>query len=193
VVAENSPTLVEAPPSRLQNTGDKKTTSTPEKPAASKPKPATAPETSKPEASIPEASKPGTTQRESSSKSNNAGAMDFVALLSNQMEEFKNMMISTQQQTADMIDQIQTQSEIKFAKIEAELSNLSQPWTNDLVRLRKGWLRRRLASNMTTQRLMERLLKEFKSERIWRKLKQRRLNLGMNGEKSMNSSQSSID
>jgi len=46
---------------------------------------------------------------------------------------------------------------------------------------------------MTTQRLMERLLKEFKSERIWRKLKQRRLNLGMNGEKSMNSSQSSID
>jgi len=44
-------------------------------------------------------------------------------LLRNQMEEFKNMMISTQQQTADMIDQMQTPSEIKFAKIEAELSN----------------------------------------------------------------------
>jgi len=46
-----------------------------------KPKPAVAPETSKPEASKPEASKPGATQRESSSTSNNAGAMDFAALL----------------------------------------------------------------------------------------------------------------
>ncbi|ORY26738.1 hypothetical protein LY90DRAFT_513675 [Neocallimastix californiae] len=122
VAAENSPTPVEAPPARRQNTGDKKTTSTPEKPAASKPKPAAAAETSKPEASKPEASKPGATQGESSSKSNNAGAMDFAALLSKQMEEFKNMMISTQQQTAAMIEQMQTQSEVRFAKIEAELS-----------------------------------------------------------------------
>jgi len=118
VVADNSPLPVEAPPARRQNTGDKKTTNTPEKPAASKPKPAVAPETSK-----PEASKPGATQRESSSKSNNAGAMDFAALLSKQMEEFKNMMISTQQQTAAMIEQMQTQSEVRFAKIEAELSH----------------------------------------------------------------------
>jgi len=86
VVAENSPTPVEAPPAQRQNTGDKKTTSTPEKPAASKPKPATAPETSKTKANKPEASKPGTIQGESSSKSNNAWAMDFVALLSKQME-----------------------------------------------------------------------------------------------------------
>ena len=39
------------------------------------------------------------------------------------MEEFKNMMISTQQQTAAIIEQMQTQSEMRFAKIEAELSN----------------------------------------------------------------------
>ncbi|KAG4100308.1 hypothetical protein H8356DRAFT_1346279 [Neocallimastix lanati (nom. inval.)] len=84
---KNSSTPVEAPPARRQNTGDKKTTNTPEKLAASKPKPAAAPETSKPET------------RESSSKSNNAGAMDFAALLSKQMDEFMNMMISTQQQT----------------------------------------------------------------------------------------------
>jgi len=46
VAAENSPTPVEAPPARRQNTGDKKTTSTPEKLASSKPKPAVASETS---------------------------------------------------------------------------------------------------------------------------------------------------
>ena len=55
--AENSSTPVEAPPARRQNTGDKKTTNTPEKLAASKPKPAAVPETSRPEASKPEASK----------------------------------------------------------------------------------------------------------------------------------------
>jgi len=123
VTAESSPTPVEAPPSRRQNTRDKKVTSTPEKPAASKPKPAAAPEKSQPEASKPEASKPGTNQGESSSKNVNAGAMDFAALLSKQMEDFKNMMISTQQQTAAMIEQMQNQSEMRFAKIEAELSN----------------------------------------------------------------------
>ncbi|KAG4084155.1 hypothetical protein H8356DRAFT_1378220, partial [Neocallimastix lanati (nom. inval.)] len=123
VTAESSPTPVEAPPSRRQNTGDKKMTSTPEKPAASKPKPAAAPEKSQPEASKPEASRPGTNQGESSSKNVNAGAMDFAALLSKQMEDFKNMIISTQQQTAAMIEQMQNQSEMRFAKIEAELSN----------------------------------------------------------------------
>ncbi|ORY08494.1 hypothetical protein LY90DRAFT_519023 [Neocallimastix californiae] len=121
VTAENSFTPVEAPPARRQNTGDKKTTSTPEKPAALKPKPAVAAETSKPEASKPEARKPGITQGESSNKNNNAGAMNFAALLSKQMEEFKNMMISTQQQTST-IEQMQTQSEVRFAEIEAELS-----------------------------------------------------------------------
>ncbi|KAG4082005.1 hypothetical protein H8356DRAFT_1324166 [Neocallimastix lanati (nom. inval.)] len=55
-----------------QNTGDKKTTSIPEKPAESKPKPTASPETSKLEANKPEASNPGTIQGESSSKSNNA-------------------------------------------------------------------------------------------------------------------------
>ena len=49
--------------------------------------------------------------------------MDFAALLSKQMEDFKNMILSTQQQTAAMIEQIQNQSEMRFAKIEAELSN----------------------------------------------------------------------
>ena len=43
-------------------------TTTPEKPAASKPKPAVAPEKSQPEASKPEASRPGTNQGESSRK-----------------------------------------------------------------------------------------------------------------------------
>jgi len=50
VVAENSPTPVEAPPARRQNTRDKKTTSAPEKPATSKPKPKVVPEASKSEA-----------------------------------------------------------------------------------------------------------------------------------------------
>ncbi|KAG4101176.1 hypothetical protein H8356DRAFT_933203 [Neocallimastix lanati (nom. inval.)] len=99
VAAENSPTPVEAPPARRQNTGNKKTSNTPEKP-----KPTAIPENSKPEASKPEDSKPGTTQGDSSSKSNNAGSMDFAALLSKQMEEFKNMMISKQQQTVAMIE-----------------------------------------------------------------------------------------
>ncbi|KAG4081563.1 hypothetical protein H8356DRAFT_1320092 [Neocallimastix lanati (nom. inval.)] len=81
VTAESSPTPVEAPPSRRQNTGDKKMTSTPEKPAASKSQPAAAPEKSQPEASKPEASRPGTNQGEISSKNVNAGAMDFAALL----------------------------------------------------------------------------------------------------------------
>ena len=58
VVAENSPTPVEAPPAQRQNTGDKKNTSIPENPATSKPKPAAAPETRKTETSKPEASKP---------------------------------------------------------------------------------------------------------------------------------------
>ncbi|KAG4094851.1 hypothetical protein H8356DRAFT_997862, partial [Neocallimastix lanati (nom. inval.)] len=123
VTAESSPTPVEAPPSRRQNTGDKKMTTTPEKPAATKPKPAVAPEKSQPEASKPEASRPETNQGESSSKNVNAGVMDFAALLSKQMEDFKNMIISTQQQTAAMIEQMQNQSEMRFAKIEAELSN----------------------------------------------------------------------
>ncbi|KAG4094405.1 hypothetical protein H8356DRAFT_881496, partial [Neocallimastix lanati (nom. inval.)] len=123
VTAESSPTPAEAPPSRRRNTGDKKMTTTPEKSAVSKPKPAVAPEKSQPEASKPEASRPETNQGESSSKNVNAGAMDFAALLSKQMEDFKNMIISTQQQTAAMIEQMQNQSEMRFAKIEAELSN----------------------------------------------------------------------
>jgi len=49
--------------------------------------------------------------------------MDFAALLSKQMEEFKNIMISTQQQTAALIKQIQAQSKVRFAKIEAEFSH----------------------------------------------------------------------
>jgi len=101
-------------------------TSTPEKPAASKPKPAAAPEKSQPEASKPEASRPGTNPGESSSKNVNAGAMDFATLLSKQMEDFKNMILSTQQQTAAMIEQMQNQSEMRFAKIEAELSNYNK-------------------------------------------------------------------
>ncbi|KAG4088162.1 hypothetical protein H8356DRAFT_1315472 [Neocallimastix lanati (nom. inval.)] len=44
VVTENSPTPVEASPARRQNTRDKKTTSAPEKPATSKPKPNAVPE-----------------------------------------------------------------------------------------------------------------------------------------------------
>jgi len=92
--AEIIPTPVEAPPAWHQNTGDKKTTSTSEKTAASKPKPAAVREASKPEANKPEASKPRTTQGESSSKNNNVGAMDFAALLNKQMEEFRNIMIS---------------------------------------------------------------------------------------------------
>ena len=98
-------------------------TTTPEKSAASKPKPVAASEKSQPEASKPEASRPGTNQGESSSKNVNAGAMDFAALLNKKMEEFKNMMISTQQQKTVMIEQMQTQNEMRFAKIEAELSN----------------------------------------------------------------------
>jgi len=114
VVAENSPTPVEALPARRQNTGDQETTSAPEKSAATKPKPAAAAETSKPRASKPEASKAeasksGANQGESSS--NNVGITDFAALLNKQMEEFKNMMISTQQQMATMIEKIQAQSE----------------------------------------------------------------------------------
>jgi len=60
VAADSSPTPVDAPPSRRQNTGDKKTASIPEKQASSKPKPAAAPEKSQPEAIKPEASKSGT-------------------------------------------------------------------------------------------------------------------------------------
>ncbi|KAG4104098.1 hypothetical protein H8356DRAFT_1351057 [Neocallimastix lanati (nom. inval.)] len=100
VVAENR---AEAPLARRQNTGDKKTTSTPEKPAASKSKPAATPEASKleaskPEASTSEASKPETTQGESSIKNNNIRAMEITALLNKQMEEFRNIMISTHKQ-----------------------------------------------------------------------------------------------
>ena len=51
VVAEISPRPVETLPAQRQNTGDKKTTSAPEKSAVSKPKPAMAPEASKSEAS----------------------------------------------------------------------------------------------------------------------------------------------
>ena len=89
---------------------------------ASKPE-ASKSEASKPEAGKAEASKSGTNQGESSNKGNNPGVVDFAALLNKQLEEFKNMMISTQQQTAAMIEQIQTQSETRFARIEAELSN----------------------------------------------------------------------
>jgi len=100
VVAENSPTPAKASQAWRQNTGDKKTTTTPEKPAASKPKPAGAPEASKPESAKPEAnksetSKPETTQGESLIKNNNFKAIDFTALLNKQMEEFRNIMIST--------------------------------------------------------------------------------------------------
>jgi len=55
LVAEISPTPVEPPPARRQNTGDKKTTCAPEKPAASKPKPDAPHEASKPETGKPEA------------------------------------------------------------------------------------------------------------------------------------------
>ncbi|KAG4093645.1 hypothetical protein H8356DRAFT_1081201 [Neocallimastix lanati (nom. inval.)] len=70
VVAENSPMPIKAHPAGRQNIGDKKTTSAPEKPAVSKPKPAVAPEVSKPEA----------TQCERSRKNNSGEVMDFVCL-----------------------------------------------------------------------------------------------------------------
>ena len=84
VVAENSPMLVKAPPAWFQNTGDKKTTSAPEKPVSLKPKLAAAPEASKPEVSKSEA-----TLGKSSSKNNGGGAIDFIALMNRQIEEFK--------------------------------------------------------------------------------------------------------
>ena len=73
--------------------------------------------------SKPVTSKPGTTQGENSSKNNSSGAMDFATLMNKQIEEFRNMMISNQQQMVVWLEQIQTQNKNRFTKIEAELSS----------------------------------------------------------------------
>ncbi|ORY10374.1 hypothetical protein LY90DRAFT_518706 [Neocallimastix californiae] len=125
VAAESSPTPVEAPPSRRQNTGDKKTTSTPEKPAASKPKPAAAPEKSQPEASKSETRKPGTNQGESSNKNVNAGAMDFAALLT----ELSNFIPAVDQRFGEVerrVDEEETSSQASVLELQKVQAYLNQ-------------------------------------------------------------------
>ena len=72
---------------------------------------------------MPEASKSEATQGESSRKNKSGGAMDIAALINNQMEEFRNMLLSSQQQIVSRLEETQTQSETRLAKIEAELSS----------------------------------------------------------------------
>ncbi|KAG4101170.1 hypothetical protein H8356DRAFT_1344539 [Neocallimastix lanati (nom. inval.)] len=110
---------------------NKKTTITPEKPVASKPKPASTHEYN--------ASKPGISEGESSSKINSGRAMDFVALINKQTEKFKNMLFSTQQHILKRLQQMQAQREYILSKIL---------WTNGLMRLREEWMRNRLATKL---------------------------------------------
>ena len=46
--------------------------------------------------------------------------MDFADLINKQMEEFRNMLLSSQQQMVSRLEEMQTKSENRFAKIEAE-------------------------------------------------------------------------
>ena len=129
VDTENSYTPAEAPPTRLQNTGQKKITTTPQKLAASNPKLAAAPEASKLEVtklkvSKTKASKPGTIKGQNWSKKNCGGAMDFDALMNKQMEQFRNIMIISPQQIVSRLEQMWTQSEDRLDKIEDEFSSL---------------------------------------------------------------------
>jgi len=59
--------------------------------------------------------------------------MDFATLMNKQIEEFRNMMISNQQQMVVWLEQIQTQNKNRFTKIEAELSSFI-PAVNQLFR-----------------------------------------------------------
>jgi len=51
------------------------------------------------------------------------GPWTFLPLRKKQMEEFRNMLLSSQLQRVSWLEEMQIQSEDKFAKIEAELSN----------------------------------------------------------------------
>jgi len=44
--------------------------------------------------------------------------MDFVALINKEIEEFRNMLLSSQQQMVSKLEAMQSQSENRFAKIE---------------------------------------------------------------------------
>jgi len=46
--------------------------------------------------------------------------VDFADLINKQMEEFRNMLLSSQQQMVSRLEEMQTKSENRFAKIEAE-------------------------------------------------------------------------
>ena len=61
---------------------------------------------------------------ESSTNNNNGGVANFTAFINKQMEEFKDMLLSSQKQMASKLEVIQNHSESRFSKIEDELINL---------------------------------------------------------------------
>ncbi|KAG4086748.1 hypothetical protein H8356DRAFT_961991, partial [Neocallimastix lanati (nom. inval.)] len=77
IVANSSPTPAEAPTARRQNTGSKKTI---------KIKPAVVPVTSKHES----------IHGESSTNNNNGGVTNLTAFINKHMEEFKDILLSSQ-------------------------------------------------------------------------------------------------
>jgi len=61
---------------------------------------------------------------ESSTNNNNGGVANFTAFINKQIEEFKDMLLSSKQQMASKLEAIQNQSESRFSKIEDGLINL---------------------------------------------------------------------
>ena len=114
LVSADSPTPVEAPPAKNVHTAVGKNDKTLRK-TKTVPNPINL---------APVAGSPVGTQMASSSNNNNTGGNnDVVAFINQQMEELRNMLVSSHQQMVSRLEEMQRQNDGRFAKIEAEFEN----------------------------------------------------------------------
>lgn len=92
----------------------------------------------------------------------NGEAVDFAALLNKQMEEeFKSMLLKSQQKMTSRLEVTQNQSENRFSKIEADLVMSSQwraKWFDE-VEVEKRIVEKKTSSQASVAKL--RMVEEF--------------------------------
>ena len=113
LASADSPTPVEAPPTKNAHTAVGKNEKTLRK-MKSGPNPINV---------APVAGSPVGTQVAPPNNNNTGGSNDVVAFINQQMEELRNMLVNSHQQMVTRLEEMQRQNDGRFAKIEAEFEN----------------------------------------------------------------------
>ena len=113
LASADSPTPVEAPPTKNAHTAVGKNEKTLRK-MKTGPNPINV---------TPVAGSPVGTQVAPPNNNNTGGSNDVVAFINQQMEELRNMLVNSHQQMVSRLEEMQRQNDGRFAKIEAEFEN----------------------------------------------------------------------